>query len=381
MDFKNKTDSELISEFKDLVVKERQLQTKILHYLRIIENRKIYLALGFSSLFVFLTEEIGYTESTAYRRIQAMRLIQEMPEVEEKLETGKLSLSVASQFQGFLKKENQKRKINQKPRLSPQEKSDLLSKIEGTSAKKCEQKLIELNPELALPRERTKPLTPEKTLIQFTASRDLLEKIERLKCLTSHQNPEGKYEVLIEKLVEIALNKLDPKNRDRRRSKGGKKESPTTTEATSAGFVEYLPRQFASARSGPSLPGLLPSSWGEHLQDSLPKRPNQSAPSPLPLSQRERGELSTLKVGRYISPKLRDQVWVRDQGKCQFKNHKNGKICGSTNLIEIDHRFPFSLGGEHSENNLQLRCRSHNQYQACLLSLSNGDQQKFFKFQ
>jgi hypothetical protein len=112
MDFKNKTDSELISEFKDLVVKERHLQTKILHYLRIIENRKIFLALGFSSLFVFLMEEIGYSEATAYRRIQAMHLIQEMPEVEEKLETGKISLSVASLFQGFLKKENQKRKLN-----------------------------------------------------------------------------------------------------------------------------------------------------------------------------------------------------------------------------------------------------------------------------
>lgn len=114
MEFKNKTDLELISEFKDLVTKERQLQTKILHYLRIIENRKIHLALGFSSLFVFLTEEIGYSEATAYRKIQAMRLIQDMPEVEEKLEKGKLSLSVASQFQGFLNKENQKRKIKPK---------------------------------------------------------------------------------------------------------------------------------------------------------------------------------------------------------------------------------------------------------------------------
>jgi hypothetical protein len=46
MEFKNKSDSEVILEFKDLVAKERRLQTKILHYIKIIENRKIHLSLG-----------------------------------------------------------------------------------------------------------------------------------------------------------------------------------------------------------------------------------------------------------------------------------------------------------------------------------------------
>ncbi len=32
--------------------------------------------------------------------------------------------------------------------------------------------------------------------------------------------------------------------------------------------------------------------------------------------------------------------------------------------IEIDHRIPFSLGGESTVENLQLLCRSHNQWRA-----------------
>ena len=337
MDFKNKSDSELITEFKDLVGKERQLQVKILHYLRIIENRKIYLALGFSSLFVFLTEEIGYSEATAYRRILAMRLIQDMPEVEEKLEKGVVSLSVASQFQGFVKKENQKRKLTKRPVLTPQEKNELFLKIEGTSVKKCEQKLIKINPELAIPKEKTKPINLEKSLIQFTVNKELMQKIERLKNLTSHQNPEGKYEILIENLVEIALDKLDPIRREQRRTKRGKENSPTTTQAPSRGPVRGQP------------------SWGD-LAPKVQLKP------PLPNNQ-----LSTLKVNRYISPKIKDQIWMRDQNKCQFKNPSTGKICGAENLLEIDHRYPFSLSGENSGENLQLRCRAHNQFQARLI--------------
>ena len=146
-----------------------------------------------------------------------MRLIKDMPEVEEKLQKGKLSLTVASQFQDFIKKENKKRKVNKKPRLSTQEKSNLLAKIEGTSARKCEQKLAEINPELALPQEKTKPLSPENTFYQFTASKKLHKNIERLKSLTSHQNPEGKLEALFIKITEIALEKLDPERREERR--------------------------------------------------------------------------------------------------------------------------------------------------------------------
>jgi beta-galactosidase beta subunit len=370
MDFKNKTDSELISELKDLVAKERKLQVQILHYLRIIENRKIYLALGFPSLFAFLIEEIGYSEATTYRRIQAMRLIQDMPEVEEKLEKGTLSLSVASQFQGFLKKENHKRKLTQKPKLSPQEKKDLLIKVEGTSVKKCEQKLIEINPELVIPKEKTKPITQEKTLVQFTVNKELMRKIERLKHLTSHQNPEGKYEILMEKLVENVLNKLDPNRSEQRRNKSGKENSPTTQKAPSPGPVRNKQENsvhWTEANCALASPKRASIKWGERLQDSRPNRPNQSVPSPQPLSPWEREKTSTLKVNRYIPSKLRDQIWVRDQGRCQFKNSKTKKICGSKDFLEIDHKYPFGLGGEHQEDNLQLRCKAHNQYQAQLV--------------
>ncbi|MCB0387142.1 MAG: HNH endonuclease, partial [Bdellovibrionales bacterium] len=43
------------------------------------------------------------------------------------------------------------------------------------------------------------------------------------------------------------------------------------------------------------------------------------------------------------------------------------KICNSQYMLEIDHRFPFSLGGAHTPENLRLLCRVHNQYRAEML--------------
>jgi len=71
---------------------------------------------------------------------------------------------------------------------------------------------------------------------------------------------------------------------------------------------------------------------------------------------------------RHIPSATRDKVWLRDQEKCQFKDKQTGKICGSKKYLELDHRFPFALGGEHSEENLQLRCRNHNLYRAEILT-------------
>ncbi|MDX1386184.1 MAG: hypothetical protein R3257_01245, partial [bacterium] len=187
------TNDNLISDLHDLVTRERELTTQILHYLKEIEERKLYLEMGFSSLFAFLTEEMGYSEGAAQRRIQAMRLIKDIPEIEKKIESGKISLSVASQVQGFIQRENKKRRENKSFKLNKSEKLELINRLEGTSARKCDEKLAKISPETALPKEKTRPITEDKTLIQFVADKKLMGKIEKLKCLMSHQNTEGGY--------------------------------------------------------------------------------------------------------------------------------------------------------------------------------------------
>lgn len=307
MNLKQKSDETLITDLKELVVKERQLLTEILHYLKEVEDRRLYLEWGYSNVYDFGQEELGYSESAIHRRVQTMRLIKEVPQVEKKIEKGEMSLTVAAQIQCFVRKENKKRKEEKEAPISKAEKLELVKKLEGTSARSCEKKLIQMAPETALPKEKTRPLTEEKTLIQFVADKKLMDKIEKLKALLSHQNIEGRYDKLFEKAVDMALNKLDPEKRIEKRGKRAMK------------------RGLEEGRT--PAPVLKPKS-------------------------------------RYIPQTIKDQIWRRDHGRCQYTNHQTGKICGSKYALTIEHLRPYALGGDHQQDNLQLLCRAHNQHKA-----------------
>ena len=100
------TDSELILKLQDLVARERDLVAEVLRHLREVEQRGLYLTRGHSSMFAFCTEGLGYSEAEAYIRIQAMRLMRAVPTLEQKIESGEISLSVAAKAQSCFRREN-----------------------------------------------------------------------------------------------------------------------------------------------------------------------------------------------------------------------------------------------------------------------------------
>ncbi len=98
----NLKNEEILANTKNLVKEERRIQVELLHHLREIEKRKLFLEIGFGSLFDYVVQELGYSESAAYRRIQAMRLLKAVPVIEEKIADGSLTLTTAAQVQSFL---------------------------------------------------------------------------------------------------------------------------------------------------------------------------------------------------------------------------------------------------------------------------------------
>ena len=78
---------------------EQALQLSVLDHLREIEARRLYLRLGYSSLFDYTVRELHYTEAAAWRRIKAMRLCRETRGVRERLQDGSLNLSNAALLQ------------------------------------------------------------------------------------------------------------------------------------------------------------------------------------------------------------------------------------------------------------------------------------------
>lgn len=66
-----------------------------------------------------------------------------------------------------------------------------------------------------------------------------------------------------------------------------------------------------------------------------------------------------------IPKRLRDEIWIKCEGRCQWR--ENGMLCGRREHLEIDHIVPVSRGGKNTYRNLQLLCQEHNRRKAAQL--------------
>ncbi|OFZ55187.1 MAG: hypothetical protein A2428_11615 [Bdellovibrionales bacterium RIFOXYC1_FULL_54_43] len=87
-----------------------------------------------------------------------------------------------------------------------------MTRVTGKSRRECDRLLAELAPETSRP-EQARPISATQTEIRFTAEAALLSKLERLRALLSHRNPNPSYAELIEMLANLALNRLDPEQK------------------------------------------------------------------------------------------------------------------------------------------------------------------------
>ncbi len=85
--------SQLTTRVEDLLGRERHLVCEFLVHLAELERRELHLALGYRSLFTYLSDHLGLTNGSAYRRATAARLIRRCPQVVPYLRSGQLSLA------------------------------------------------------------------------------------------------------------------------------------------------------------------------------------------------------------------------------------------------------------------------------------------------
>jgi hypothetical protein len=80
---------------------------------------------------------------------------------------------------------------------------------------------------------------------------------------------------------------------------------------------------------------------------------------------RPRPSTGSVPGSRHIPAEVRRTVWLRDLGRCAFVG-ANARRCSERAFLEFHHVQPYALGGEATLANIQLRCRSHNAYEARL---------------
>ena len=324
-----------------------------------LDDRQLFLDLGFSSLFEYCVEALGLCESTAGRHIAAARVCRNHPEVFGLVASGALHASALS----LLRKH-----------LTPENAGELFELCKQRSARKVEELLATrfprpdvrdlvrrlptqpgptLNVERAsgkaptelLPRERSidleqtkftesrsrepvapaeqkprrlEPLSADRYGVHFTADGEFRELLERVRGLAGHRLPSGDLMTLLKRGLEAYERELS-----KERFARGRK-----------------PRRSRSVAPAPSAPDLSPPDPTKHAAE----------PEPTPTAKRRR---------RYSAEVLRS-VYLRDGKQCSYVS-PDGRRCNARRCLELDHIDPFALGGQCTIENLRLRCRAHNQ--------------------
>lgn len=192
MNLRYLTDEALLTAANELVQREREILTSLLHHLREIERRRLYSSLKCSSLFDYLISKLGYSEDQANRRIKAMRLMRDLPAIEEKIATGALSLTNLVLAQTLFSKEKKAGKT-----MTTCQKTELLSQLENQPIRTAQKIVAAINPEM---KRKTSSLD-----FDSIEDENLRQKLLRVKGLYAHTNANMSASEVLHKLCDEKL--------------------------------------------------------------------------------------------------------------------------------------------------------------------------------
>ena len=323
------SDIELTDTMKSFAGRERQATAHLIAHLAEFDERRLYLAAGFPSLFMYCVRVLQLSEPEAYNRIEAARVARRFPMILDKLAEGSLSMTTVRVLASHLTVDNHeglladacgktKREVDELlARHFPQ--PDVASSVRklpaprpiaspvtvATSAVTPGEPLasppplglaIQAAAPTATPRPAVvKPLAPERYEVRFTADAETCEQLRLAQDMLRHAVPTGDLAQIIKRALTVLLEELAKK-------KFAKTERPRA--------------------SGGAAPG-----------------------------------------SRYNAAKLRRAVWLRDLGRCAYVA-KNGHRCNARAFVEFHHLDPYGMGGEATVDTMELRCRAHNNYEA-----------------
>ena len=278
------SDRELLRETSNLVRHERHLQGAIIDHLAEIEARGLYLQRGFSSLFDYAVRELGYSDAAAARRIGAMRLCADAPQAREGLREGSLTLSAAAELQWAFARQRRRGSISGTAAIAPARtpaagsaaqnglaadsapavplpsaepeppplvldaagRQKLVEEAAGKSARQVRQMLANLDPELAPPADRVRPLGDGRYELKATIDAECQQGLEQLRGLLSHVDPRMTLGQLVGRLVKEGLDRHDP-SRPPRRARSGSRPADAKAIAPRAPTPEQAHESSAAA--------------------------------------------------------------------------------------------------------------------------------------
>jgi hypothetical protein len=310
------SDEQLIEATKRVAGQERRSTAELLALLVEVERRRLHLALGHSSLFVYCVCVLHLSEQAAYSRITAARAARRYPQLLPLVAEGALTLSSIERLAPHLTDDTVEPLVEAARFKSTREVERLVAAIHpqpevpaGVRAVPAPAPpvaaplALEVNsPEVAppeappTPRPVLAPLAPKRYYLKLTIDQDTHDTLDRLRALLRHSIPDGDLAAIVDRALRLLLEET------------------------------------------------------ERAKCASTSRPRESSKANA--------------TGRHVPAAVRRAVWHRDDGRCAFVG-SHGR-CAEVAFLEFHHVVPFADGGPTTAENLELRCRAHNAYEAQL---------------
>ncbi len=230
LNLKHLNPEQLLVQTLAAVKKERESYTFVLNHLREWDRRKLYAGMKYPSLFEFTVKKLGYDDGAASRRIAAMRLIVEIPEVEEKIESGNISLTAAAMTQRFFRRQKEQGKP-----IAHEAKKEFLKVIENKSTRETQTLIVAKDPMMKI-RETVKPATAELVELKLFVTKETLEALNQLRDIYSNKLKDPSLGKVVELISAEALKAKSARNAPAARLQVFKDDSKTVTPKKK-GFV------------------------------------------------------------------------------------------------------------------------------------------------
>jgi hypothetical protein len=306
---------ELLAALPVLVQRGNENTADLLAHLAELDERRLYVDLGFPSLFAYCLEALGLCESAAGRRTTAARVCRRFPEAFARVARGELHLSALCAMNPHLNQENAAELFDACSRKTRRQVEEALAKRFPRPDIKDQIRRLPGGSSLD-------PLSEDHYGVHFTADGEFRALLEKARALTRHQVLAGD----LAGLMTLGLQALIRETEKKRFAVGRRPKAH--------------PPGGSDSRPGTRVSDAAHAEAGGFDQGN---------------ARRQRS--------RHVPAAVARSVYLRDDGQCTFVA-QDGTRCGARDFIEIDHIDPFAVGGVTDTQNLRLRCRAHNQQHA-----------------
>jgi 5-methylcytosine-specific restriction endonuclease McrA len=184
---------------KILVKDYLKLEVELIDLLQKIESEKIFLPLGWNSMFTYCTQGLKLSESESYRFIGVSRKCSEIPKLKEAIQDGKINSSKSKKILSV---------------ITPANLESWIEKAMTLPTKDLEREVVKEAPEKKI-QEKLKPVTSTRAELKLGMSLELEKKLKRCQELALKSGAKSLEEVL-GVLVDHYLKTKDPVEKAKR---------------------------------------------------------------------------------------------------------------------------------------------------------------------